>query len=582
VNLIFRFAFLILLSVSCVNQNDVAVSELSAEVRAKFKKQLKKIDPINYYRILGRKPSDSELELGRMLFNDPILSRNNDTSCATCHLSNHGFADGNPLNVGSMGRGGPSGDTVGASFAEGVLSNHRHFGSDGFGFKPTRKMFRNSLSTINVAFRHNKSKDEGLLWDGRFGNLFFQVLLPIHTPEELCGQNPLPVKGKNPFEEGMRIFRKPINLTHTHFNNPYTGENKNLFNFQKVTVKGVPRYRKDGQISYPSRNECLAIALGKLNSITEYRSRFKEVYKKDIITDKLLGIALTSFVITHVSKNAPYDKFVGGENSLNEKELYGLGMFMTPTGKTIQLSGKTIPGAGCMECHAPPQFGGTVYKSLRVKSDQESILTFPQNLSRFNGGFFNRQDSQRGTPARCHIEGVSVLSNVAYAPDIGRANATNEDEDCFKFRSPVLRNVIETFPYYHHGTEQAQSHQTESFKEQAKVGLENVIRYHLRGPIDLTLQNQTNNKKAFFDNFFQIDPLIPVYKQNFGMSKNKMRHNFTDNEVMYLLEFVANGLWDKDSTQIGDRGNDVSHPRTVPSGLSPSVTRDIGTQIDIK
>jgi hypothetical protein len=28
--------------------------------------------------------------------------------------------------------------------------------------------------------------------------------------------------------------------------------------------------------------------------------------------------------------------------------------------------------------------------------------------------------------------------------------------------------------------------------------------------------------------------------------------------------------------------NDVSHPKNVPSGLSPTVTRDAGTQIDIK
>lgn len=559
----------------------IKVEELSKEARAKLKHGLVKMDPINYYRILGRIPSEEELSLGRMLFNDPILSRNNDTSCATCHLSNHGFADGNPLNVGSMGSGGPSGNNVGRKFAEGVLSNHRHFGDDGFGFRPQRKMFRNSLSTINVAYRHNKAKDEGLLWDGRFGNLFFQVLLPIHTPEELCGQNPLPISGENPFEKNGRIFKSPIKLSHSHFSNPYTGENQNLFNFQKVTIEGVPRFRKDGQLSFPSRNECLAIALGKLNAVEKYKKLFKKVYNKDVITDKLVGIALTSFVITHVSKNTPYDKFVRGENSLSEDQIYGLAMFMTPRGKILSLGGGKIKGAGCIECHAPPQFGGTVYKSLRVRSDKESILTFPQNLSRFNGGFFNRQDQQRGTPARCHIEGVSVLSNVAYAPDTGRANATSKDEDCFKFRSPVLRNVIETFPYFHHGTEQAQSLKSEDFKEKSIQGLENAIRHHLRGPVDLTLKNQRNNEKTFFDHLFQIDPLIPVYKQDFGAGTDG-KQDFTDKEVGYLLEFVGNGLWDKNATEIGDLKNDVSHPKAVPSGLTPTVTRDLGSQIDFK
>jgi hypothetical protein len=54
------------------------------------------------------------------------------------------------------------------------------------------------------------------------------------------------------------------------------------------------------------------------------------------------------------------------------------------------------------------------------------------------------------------------------------------------------------------------------------------------------------------------------------------------NEVRQLLEFVGTGLWDKDSTKIGDMKNGVSHPKNVPSGLSATVTRDAGTQIDIK
>ncbi|MCO4795252.1 MAG: cytochrome-c peroxidase, partial [Bacteriovoracaceae bacterium] len=77
---------------------------------------------------MGRIPTGSELELGRQLFSDTILSRNNDVSCATCHLSNHGFADGNTLNVGTMGKGGPNGDNVGHKFDTGKLSVDRSLG----------------------------------------------------------------------------------------------------------------------------------------------------------------------------------------------------------------------------------------------------------------------------------------------------------------------------------------------------------------------------------------------------------------------------------------------------------------------
>ena len=43
------------------------------------------------------------VELGRLLFFDPVLSEDNDIACATCHHPDYGFADG--LVVAS-GRGG--------------------------------------------------------------------------------------------------------------------------------------------------------------------------------------------------------------------------------------------------------------------------------------------------------------------------------------------------------------------------------------------------------------------------------------------------------------------------------------------
>ena len=39
-------------------------------------------------------PDDAAVELGRQLFFDPVLSAENDMSCATCHQPDHGFSDG--------------------------------------------------------------------------------------------------------------------------------------------------------------------------------------------------------------------------------------------------------------------------------------------------------------------------------------------------------------------------------------------------------------------------------------------------------------------------------------------------------
>jgi len=50
-----------------------------------------------------------KVELGRLLFFDPILSANDDISCATCHHPDYGFADGLPRAIGAGGTGaGPN------------------------------------------------------------------------------------------------------------------------------------------------------------------------------------------------------------------------------------------------------------------------------------------------------------------------------------------------------------------------------------------------------------------------------------------------------------------------------------------
>lgn len=234
------------------------------------------LEKINFAKALGRTPSQKELELGRMLFNDTILSRNNDVSCATCHLSNHGFADGNSITVGSGGQGGPTGDNVGEEFGEGQLSLKRNLGDFSHGHLAHHFMFRNSLSTLNVAYRVNKVTNTGLFWDGRFGDLLFQVLLPIHTPEEMCGTNPIvkTAAGKNPFRPGGTLFPEPITINHTNSYDEFTGLDTGNFNSQPVTIKGIPYRRRNNQISVPNRNECLALAISKLKLSPLYKKHF--------------------------------------------------------------------------------------------------------------------------------------------------------------------------------------------------------------------------------------------------------------------------------------------------------------------
>ena len=588
---IFLLLVLFFTSLLYFSKHSFKRAEISQEIRKKFKEQLKVLPPPPFKKVLKHVPTKTEANLGRLLFNDPILSRNNDVSCATCHLTNHGFADGNRLNFGSLGGGGPTGKTVGKKWGAGELSINRFCSDDGAGFYCDDPMFRNTLSTVNVIYRANPRKDSGLLWDGRFGRLDFQVLLPIHTKEEMCGVNPVPSKN-NPFKKGGPLFDTTITVSHSHFFNRNSGTQIFSFNSPPQKIPSVESFRKNKNIVYPARNECLAIAVSKVRKIPYYQRQFKKIYKSKV-TDILIGKALAAFVSTHIAYKSPYDFFVAGQDSLSIKQLKGMAIFMTPIGETVEIESEKLKGAGCAHCHSPPFFGGSEFYTLGIKGDDRSSLSRPGIISRGGGFAINVQTTHGKLPA-CHISQVSASVNNA-SPDIGRAIASSNVKDCFKFRTPVLRNVIETYPYFHHGTETGLNValddnkklninlNSKNFKKISLYALQRAIEYHLRGPIDLGRANAIDPTSVFFDAFFQIDPLVPPLLVQFGPveSNSKYPVKLSSTSLEALVDFVAFGLYDKQAMNRGYLNNPLSHPRRVPSGFLPTITRDHGTQMEL-
>ncbi len=56
-----------------------------------------------------------QIDLGRLLFFDPLLSGDGQVSCASCHQPEKGFADGLPRSVGASSRSRLSGGTSGCT-----------------------------------------------------------------------------------------------------------------------------------------------------------------------------------------------------------------------------------------------------------------------------------------------------------------------------------------------------------------------------------------------------------------------------------------------------------------------------------
>ncbi len=97
-----------------------------------------------------RVPSDNtmtmeKIALGKMLFFDPMLSRDSTIACASCHIQSLAFVDNKTFSLGVY-------DSVG---------------------------FRNALSLTNVAYNNL------FFWDGGVPSLELQVIAPIESPFEM-------------------------------------------------------------------------------------------------------------------------------------------------------------------------------------------------------------------------------------------------------------------------------------------------------------------------------------------------------------------------------------------------------------
>jgi cytochrome c peroxidase len=116
----------------------------------------------------------ARVELGRLLFWDPILSGGKDVACATCHHPDFGYAEPLDVSVGIKGIG---------------LGTNRRF--------PPASTIpfvkRNSQSLLNTAFNgmdqsgHYDPAKAPMFWDLRALSLEAQALEPIKSFEEMRG-----------------------------------------------------------------------------------------------------------------------------------------------------------------------------------------------------------------------------------------------------------------------------------------------------------------------------------------------------------------------------------------------------------
>ena len=115
-----------------------------------------------------------KVELGRLLFWDPVLSGAKDVACATCHHPDFGYTDSLDLSMGTHGLG---------------LGATRRFDAPGtrpFVKRNSPTLLNIGFSGIDMSFEYEPSKAP-MFWDMRVRSLEAQALEPLKAVEEMRG-----------------------------------------------------------------------------------------------------------------------------------------------------------------------------------------------------------------------------------------------------------------------------------------------------------------------------------------------------------------------------------------------------------
>lgn len=185
--------------------------------------------------------------------------------------------------------------------------------------------------------------------------------------------------------------------------------------------------------------------VARLREIPEYASGFKEAFGGPLTIDAL-GKAIASFERTLVAGNSPFDRFLAGDrNAMSEAAARGMALFR---------------GRGrCTVCHS-------INPSFPFLSDQNYRNTGV--AARFTG--FDRlarraMELSRGDASAL----IERLGGEEGGAQLGRFLITGNSLDIGAYRTPSLRNVELTAPYFHDGS---------------AATLFDVVKFYVKGGID--------------------------------------------------------------------------------------------------
>jgi cytochrome c peroxidase len=177
----------------------------------------------------------------------------------------------------------------------------------------------------------------------------------------------------------------------------------------------------------------LDAAVAKIAAIDEYKEDFQQVFGRPPNGADLVR-AIASYERTQMSFDSPFDHFIAGEkNAIDDSANRGWKLFNT--------KGK------CNKCHA-------------LTENQRDVTTYTDNdfhnigigILRHNVVALARQAEELISSG--HLEAIDRAAIGTDMSALGRFLITKKEADIAAFKTPDLRNVLVTGPYFHDGSQE--------------------------------------------------------------------------------------------------------------------------------
>jgi cytochrome c peroxidase len=193
------------------------------------------------------------------------------------------------------------------------------------------------------------------------------------------------------------------------------------------------------QAALPITNPCemgsssVADAVSRIAGDEDYQNRFMQAFGGGVNEQDMLS-AIAAYERTLASFDSPFDRFIAGDASaISDSAKRGWQLFNTK--------------ARCNKCHA-------------LSDDKRDVSLFIDNdFHNIGIGILRHhvvplaQQAERDL-AQGHLQEIDAASIMSEMSVLGRFLVTKKQSDIASFKTPGLRNVLVTGPYFHDGSMQ--------------------------------------------------------------------------------------------------------------------------------